>query len=147
VALCLAEGFAAAIQREVGRGQGLPDRCCGRFLGQSARRIGRHRSSILDHLCELVGLRWEDGERIELHGIAHRAECIVPATIHGLDVYVREAGYQLTIPFCFAEGDAPLLLGRDGFFDAFRLTFDKPKLVTVFEPLDRRLTFCQCLLP
>ena len=87
-------------------------------------------------LCDLVGLRWEDGERIQLHGIAQREECIVPATIHALDIYVREAGYQLTIPFCFAEGDAPLLLGRDGFFDAFRLTLDKPQLLTVFEPLE-----------
>jgi hypothetical protein len=87
-------------------------------------------------LCELVGLRWEEGERIELRGIADREECVVPATIHALDIYVREAGCQLTIPFCFTEGDAPLLLGREGFFDAFRIMFDKPKLVTVFQLLE-----------
>jgi len=42
----------------------------------------------------------------------------------------------LTVPFCFAEGDAPLLLGREGFFDAFRVTFDKQRLVTLFELLE-----------
>jgi hypothetical protein len=50
-----------------------------------------------------------------------------------LDIYIRDAGCQLTFPFCFAEGDAPLLIGREGFFDAFRVAFDKPQLVTVFE--------------
>ncbi|HKI30264.1 MAG TPA: hypothetical protein VKA46_00130 [Gemmataceae bacterium] len=84
-------------------------------------------------LCELVGLRWEDGELIQVTGIAQHEECVVPATIHMLDIYIRDAGCQLTIPFCFAEGDAPLLIGREGFFDAFRVTFDKPQFVTVFE--------------
>ncbi len=62
-------------------------------------------------LCELVGLRWEDGRPTEQHGISPRRECAVPAAIHALDVYIREAGCRLTIPFCFAAGDAPMLLG------------------------------------
>lgn len=84
-------------------------------------------------LCDLVGLRWEDGKLTELHGISPRSECAVPAAIHPLDIYVRDARCRLTIPFCFAEGDAPLLLGRDGFFDAFRVVFDKQRLLTEFE--------------
>lgn len=87
-------------------------------------------------LCELVGLRWESGEPIELHGIAARKECTVRARIHTLSVFVREAACQLAIPFCFAEGDAPLLLGREGFFDAFRIEFDKRELATVFELME-----------
>ncbi len=75
----------------------------------------------------------EDGELTQLSGIAQHEECVVPASIHMLDIYIRDAGCQLTIPFCFAEGDAPLLIGREGFFDAFRIAFDKPQLVTVFE--------------
>jgi hypothetical protein len=86
--------------------------------------------------CDLVGLQWDQGAWTELHGIAQRKECVVPATIHPLDIFIREAGCQLTIPFCFAEGDAPLLLGREGFFDAFRITFDKQELATVFELLE-----------
>jgi len=84
-------------------------------------------------LCDLVGLTFEDGVRIELRGIAQHEECVVPAAIHPLEIFVREAGCSLAIPFCFAEGDAPLLLGREGFFDAFRIEFDKRRLVTSFE--------------
>ena len=40
-------------------------------------------------LCVLVGLRWEDGEPTELHGISPRKECAVPAVILPLDVYIR----------------------------------------------------------
>jgi hypothetical protein len=88
-------------------------------------------------LCELVGLRWEDGELIQVTGIAEREECVVPATIHMLDIYIRDAGCQLIIPFCFAEGEAPLLIGREGSFDAFRVAFDKPQFVTNFELVGR----------
>ncbi len=84
-------------------------------------------------LCDLVGLRWEGGELIELRGIAQREECVVSAAIHMLDIFIREANCQLTIPFCFAEGNAPLLLGREGFFDAFQITFDKQQSLTIFE--------------
>jgi hypothetical protein len=41
---------------------------------------------------------------------------------------------RIRIPMCFAEGNAPLLLGREGFFDAFRVEFDKRQALTVFEP-------------
>jgi hypothetical protein len=87
-------------------------------------------------LCELVGLKWQEGKMIELHGISQRKECTVQATIHPLNIYVREAGCRLTIPFCFAADDAPLLLGRDGFFDAFRVTLDKQNLLTQFDLLE-----------
>ena len=50
-----------------------------------------------------------------------------------LEIFIREANCQLTIPFCFAEGNAPLLLGREGFFDAFQITFDKQQSLTIFE--------------
>jgi hypothetical protein len=38
-----------------------------------------------------------------------------------------------TIPICFADSDASQLLGREGFFDYFRIEFDKPQLLTRFE--------------
>jgi hypothetical protein len=87
-------------------------------------------------LCELVGLQWESGEMIEIGGIAQREECVVPCTLHDLKVYIRETGSELTVPFCFAEGDAPLILGREGFFDAFRIDFDKKNQITTFESLE-----------
>ena len=84
-------------------------------------------------LCDRLGYDWALGTPTILDGIAGREECQLQARIHPVDFFIREAGYRLTILVCFAEGDAPLLLGRDGFFDAFRVQFDKPQLQTVFE--------------
>ena len=85
------------------------------------------------HLCEVLGLDWSAGSPVQLRGISPREECVVQAMTHQLDVYIRDAACRLTIPFCFADGDAPLLLGRDGFFDAFLVQFDKLRQLTRFE--------------
>jgi len=84
-------------------------------------------------LCDALGLDWKAGAAIRLRGISQREDCAVEATIHRVDLLIREANCEITIPFCFAAADAPLLLGRDGFFDAFRVTFDKHQFITVFE--------------
>lgn len=89
--------------------------------------MGPHR------LCELLGYDWSLGMPTTLYGISARVECQVPARIHPVDIYIRDASCRLTIPVCFAEGDAPLLLGREGLFDAFRIEFDKSQSVTRFE--------------
>ncbi len=36
------------------------------------------------------------------------------------------------VPVCFADGDTSQILGREGFFDAFRITFDKQRFTTEF---------------
>ncbi len=84
-------------------------------------------------LCNQLGLAWEAGAFVEVQGISPLEECKVAASIHQVDIYIREAACRITIPFCFAEGDAPLLLGREGFFDAFRIQFDKQHYLTTFE--------------
>lgn len=84
-------------------------------------------------LCVLLGLTWEAGIPVELRGIAPGEECVVKAMIHTVELRVHEAKMDLSLPFCFADGAAPLLLGREGFFDAFRILFDKRNAVTTFE--------------
>ena len=84
-------------------------------------------------LCELLGLTWNAGIQTEIRGISQREECVVPARVHEVTVFVAEARKQILLPICFAEGDAPLLLGRDGFFDAFVVQFDKQRSLTTFE--------------
>jgi hypothetical protein len=84
-------------------------------------------------LCGALGLAWERGTPVEIRGISPRAECTIAATIHEVEVIVVEAERQIRLPCCFAEGDAPLLLGREGFFDAFRIQFDKSQSLTSFE--------------
>lgn len=84
-------------------------------------------------LCDLLGIDWAVGVPTQLRGISPVEECTVQGTIHQIEVYVLEAACRITLPFCFAEGDAPLLLGREGFFDAFRIQFDKHHQLTTFE--------------
>ena len=84
-------------------------------------------------LCDLMGLVWEAGTPVELRGISPRDECTVAATIRQVSIYIAEAARRITLPFCLAEGNAPMLLGREGFFDAFRVLFDKKQYLTVFE--------------
>ena len=86
-------------------------------------------------LCALIGLDWDTGRPVQLRGISPREDCTVAGRIHPVDLYILEAACQITVPFCFAEGDAPLLLGREGFFDAFRIALDKPQHITEFERL------------
>lgn len=86
-------------------------------------------------LCEVLGLDWTAGTRTILRGISQKPECAVAGMIHPVDLFIREVGVEITIPFCFADGPAPLLLGREGFFDTFRITFDKRQFATVFERL------------
>ncbi len=87
-------------------------------------------------LCDELGLDWETGEPINLKGISPRPECAVPAKIFELELLVPDIGVAFTIPICFADGDASQLLGREGFFDFFRITFDKQRLTTQFELIE-----------
>ena len=96
---------------------------------------GAEMSQASRELCERLGLPWEDGVPIELQGISPREECRVLGRIHTVEIYIREISRSLVIPICFAAGNTPALLGREGFFDAFRVEFDKPFRTTTFEYL------------
>ena len=69
----------------------------------------------------------------EIRGISQREECVVSAREHEVTILIAEARKEILVPICFAEGDAPLLLGREGFFDAFVVSFDKERSLTTFE--------------
>ncbi|MBC8264647.1 MAG: hypothetical protein H8E47_11045 [Anaerolineales bacterium] len=100
-----------------------------RFLLDSGADLSLASRSICNHL----DLTWEAGEKRTLHGISHKEECQVESRVHAVDLVVAELGIQITIPMCFAEGEAPLVLGREGFFEYFRVTFDRQALLTTFE--------------
>lgn len=59
--------------------------------------------------CEKLGLDWASGSFVEMRGISARPECIVAGMIHPVE-----------------------LLGREGFFDAFRIEFDMRQHITAF---------------
>jgi hypothetical protein len=84
-------------------------------------------------LCDELGLDWDAGQPIDLRGICSNPECVVPGRILEVELLVPEVGIAFAIPICFTDGDASQLLGREGFFDSFRITFDKQRLTTEFE--------------
>jgi len=83
-----------------------------------------------------IGLEWEAGILTVLRGISQKEECAVVGYTHTVEVHVLESQRRIHLPICFVEGDAPLLLGRAAFFDAFRITFDQPDLMTHFESVE-----------
>jgi hypothetical protein len=84
-------------------------------------------------LCDELGLDWAAGLETAVRGIAPREECVVAGMIHNVSILVIEAEAEVVVPICFAEGDAPQLLGRERFFDAFLIQFDKRRQLTTFE--------------
>jgi len=80
-----------------------------------------------------LGLRWGDGVPITLRGISQRKTCLVQGRIHEVDIVVPAASVMLHLPMVFARGNVPFVLGREGLFDAFDITFEKINRQTVFQ--------------
>src|SRR6266849_690268 len=83
-------------------------------------------------LAERIGLKWSRGSKISLTGISSRPECVVDGRIQEATAFLPDLALNLTLPICFADGDAPYLIGREGFFDEFNITLDKKKRRTHF---------------
>lgn len=87
-------------------------------------------------LCRQLGLRWQDGTPITLRGISQRKTCLVQGRIHEVDILVSDADVMLHLPMVFARGNAPFVLGREGFFDAFDIAFEKTNRRMVFKLIE-----------
>ncbi|MBO0888479.1 hypothetical protein J2P12_05200 [Candidatus Bathyarchaeota archaeon] len=83
-------------------------------------------------LAERVGLDWNKGSRITLTGISPKPECSLEGRIHKISALIPDLALQMTLPMCFANGNASYLIGREGFFDKFNITLDKTRQVTLF---------------
>ena len=83
-------------------------------------------------LAERIGLDWDKGSKITLSGISPKPECTLEGRIHTVSALVPDLALELALPVCFASSDAPLLIGREGFFDEFDITLDKTRRRTVF---------------
>ncbi len=87
------------------------------------------------HRCTELGLDWNAGRPMTLHGISPRPECAVEARVHEVEILIPDAECSIIVPICFADGDTTPLLGRLGFFDAFRIEFNKSQQATILELL------------
>ncbi|MFQ6056229.1 MAG: hypothetical protein ACE5J3_09660 [Methanosarcinales archaeon] len=85
-------------------------------------------------LANRLGLKWENGIETVLKGVSNKTECEVLGRIHEVEVIIPKIRLMILLPICFAEGDAPLLLGREVFFDIFYVCFDKYNRRTCFKP-------------
>ncbi len=83
-------------------------------------------------LAERIGLTWLRGSKVRLSGISPKPECSVEGRIHRVSAILPGLALDLTLPLCFAEGDAPYLIGREEFFDRFNITLDKRNRKTTF---------------
>ena len=83
-------------------------------------------------LCEQLGLVWQNGVAVILRGIAQAQICEVDARVHDVQIRLADRDIEMVVPMCFAEQNAPYLLGRQGFFDRFDVTFQKSRLITSF---------------
>ena len=88
-------------------------------------------------LARELGLRWRDGTPITLRGISRRKVCLLQGRIYEVDILIPDAGALLRLPMVFARGNAPFVLGREGFFDVFNITFEKANRRTVFQLQER----------
>jgi len=84
-------------------------------------------------LFRLLGRSWDEGDKLVLRGISRRKVCLIEGRVHEVDILVVEVGVQLSIPICFARGEVPFLVGREGFFDHFLVSFDQLARKTIFE--------------
>lgn len=84
-------------------------------------------------LFRILGKSWDEGERRMLRGISRRKVCVIEGRVHEVDILVPEVGVQFSLPVCFARAEVPFLVGREGFFDHFLITFDKLARRTTFE--------------
>ncbi len=94
---------------------------------------GADLSMAPQELCNQIGFRWQDGEPVPLRGISRRKDCWIQGRVHEVTILIAEMGILLQLPMVFARGNVPYVLGREGFFDVFSVTFDKSGPKTLFE--------------
>ncbi|MBI3913948.1 MAG: hypothetical protein HY327_07160 [Chloroflexi bacterium] len=87
----------------------------------------------LRELCQQLGLRWQDGARTTLRGISSHPSSVVRGRILEVDILIPDASMLIRLPMVFARAGAPFVLGREGFFDVFNITFEKVKHRTSFQ--------------
>lgn len=85
-------------------------------------------------LADKLGLKWEYGIETVLQGVSWKENCEVIGRIHEVEVIIPDIDLMIILPICFTEGDAPLLLGREVFFDLFDVCLSKYNKITQFTP-------------
>ena len=73
-------------------------------------------------IADTIGVDWKNCKRSNTMGISGGSQT---SYLGSMDVAVKGIGETITIPVLFTEAEIPILLGQEGFFDHYRIRFEK----------------------
>ena len=73
-------------------------------------------------VAEVFGIDWKRCAKQNLLGISG---VVQDSYVGSLDIRVKKMSETLTLPVVFTEANIPILLGQEGFFDFYRIKFEK----------------------
>ena len=79
-------------------------------------------TTMSTQVAEILGIDWKNCRRGNLLGISGITQ---NSYYDELDITVKTLDDMFTIPVVFTEAIIPILLGQEGFFDRYRIKFEK----------------------
>ena len=79
-------------------------------------------TTMSTQVAEILGIDWRNCRGGNLLGISGVMQ---NSYYDKLDITVKALDDTFTIPVVFTETDIPILLGQEGFFDRYRIKFEK----------------------
>lgn len=79
-------------------------------------------TTMSTQVAEVLGIDWKNcrqGNVLGISGVTQHSYC------DKLDITVKTLGDTFSIPVVFTETYIPILLGQEGFFDRYRIKFEK----------------------
>lgn len=92
-------------------------------------------TTMSTQIAEVLGIDWKNCHRGNLLGISGVTQ---NSYYDKLDITVKALYDTFTIPVLFTETDIPILLGQEGFFDRYRIKFEKDHDTFEITPAPKR---------
>lgn len=79
-------------------------------------------TTMSTEVAEVFGIDWTQCVKQNLLGISGKMQ---DSYIGHFDIAVKKMNETLTLPVMFTNANIPILLGQEGFFDYYRIKFEK----------------------
>ena len=79
-------------------------------------------TTMSTEVAEVFGIDWKGCTKQRLLGISGAVQ---DSYIGHFEIKVKKINEALTLPVMFTEANIPILLGQEGFFDYYRIKFEK----------------------
>ena len=83
---------------------------------------GADQISMPAYIAELFGIREEDAQPRSMMGITMQAE---RAFVGDLEIQIQDQQRSFAAPVVFVHSEMPIVLGRETFFDRYRIKFEQ----------------------